>query len=85
MPVRGGIVTQRLGHAPRPRSFLVPTIAGTAAGFLALALTHADWRSAVIGTFIAAIIAVVVRGRHRLCRPGVTGPAHPGRCERVRG
>ncbi len=65
MPVRGGIVTQRLGHAPRPRSFLVPTIAGTAAGFLALALTHADWRSAVIGTFIAAIIAlsyVVVTG-----------------------
>ena len=65
MRVRGGILTQRLGHAPRPRSLLMPTIVGTAAGFLALALTHAEWRSAVIGTFIAAIIGlsyVVVTG-----------------------
>lgn len=65
MPTRGGIVRQRLGRAPRPRSFLLPAIAGTAAGVLALGLTHGTWRGAVIGTLIAAIIAlsyVVVTG-----------------------
>ena len=65
MPVRGGIVRQQLGRAPRPRSFLLPAIVGTAAGVIALALTHGTWRSAVIGTLIAALIAlsyVVVTG-----------------------
>jgi sulfate-transporting ATPase len=65
MPARGGIVRQQLGRAPRPRSFLLPAMAGTAAGVIALVLTHGTWRSAVIGTLIAAIIAlsyVVVTG-----------------------
>jgi sulfate-transporting ATPase len=62
---RGGFVRERLGHAPRPQSFLVPTLLGTAAGVLALAVTEGSWRAAVISTFIAAIIAlslVVVTG-----------------------
>jgi ABC-type branched-subunit amino acid transport system ATPase component/ABC-type branched-subunit amino acid transport system permease subunit len=65
MPARGGIVRQRLGHAPRPRSLLVPVLAGTAVGVAALVLTAGTWRAAVIGTFIAAVIAlslVVVTG-----------------------
>ncbi|HEY7438146.1 MAG TPA: branched-chain amino acid ABC transporter permease/ATP-binding protein [Acidimicrobiia bacterium] len=65
IPVRGALTRERLGHAPRPRTFLVPTIAGAALGIVALALTHGTWRSAVIGTFIAAIISlslVVVTG-----------------------
>ncbi len=65
MPARGGLVRQRLGHAPRPRSLLVPALAGTAVGVAALVLTAGTWRAAVIGTFIAAVIGmslVVVTG-----------------------
>jgi ABC-type branched-subunit amino acid transport system ATPase component/ABC-type branched-subunit amino acid transport system permease subunit len=65
MPVRGGLVRQPLGRAPRPRSLLVPTVAGTAVGLLALVATSGSWRAAVIGTFIAAVIGlslVVVTG-----------------------
>ena len=65
IPARGGLLRQRLGRAPRPRSLLVPTIAGTTIGVVALAVTSGTWRSAVIGTFIAAILGlsyVVVTG-----------------------
>jgi ABC-type branched-subunit amino acid transport system ATPase component/ABC-type branched-subunit amino acid transport system permease subunit len=65
MPVRGGLVRQRLGHAPRPRSLLVPTVVGAVVGLLALLVTAGSWRAAVIGTFIAAVIGlslVVVTG-----------------------
>jgi ABC-type branched-subunit amino acid transport system ATPase component/ABC-type branched-subunit amino acid transport system permease subunit len=65
MPVRGGLVRQPLGRAPRPRSLLVPTVAGAAVGLIALVATSWTWRAAVIGTFIAAIIGlslVVVTG-----------------------
>ena len=65
MPVRGGLVRQRLGHAPRPRSLVLPTLVGTAVGLLALLVTDGSWRAAVIGTFIAAVIGlslVVVTG-----------------------
>jgi sulfate-transporting ATPase len=65
MPVRGGLVRQRLGHAPRPRSLLLPAAVGTAVGVVALMLTSGSWRAAVIGTFIAAVIGlslVVVTG-----------------------
>jgi sulfate-transporting ATPase len=65
IPVRGDVVRQQLGRATRPRSLLVPTIVGTVAGLLALALTHGTWRSAVIATLIAAILGlsyVVVTG-----------------------
>jgi sulfate-transporting ATPase len=65
MPVRGGITRQPLGHAPRPRSLLLPTAVGTAIGLAALLVTTGTWRAAVIGTFIAAVIGmslVVVTG-----------------------
>jgi ABC-type branched-subunit amino acid transport system ATPase component/ABC-type branched-subunit amino acid transport system permease subunit len=65
MPVRGGLIRQRLGHAPRPRSLRLPTVVGTAVGFVALVLTAGTWRAAIIGTFIAAVIGlslVVVTG-----------------------
>jgi sulfate-transporting ATPase len=65
IPARGGRLRQQLGQAPRPRSLLVPTIAGTAIGLVALAVTSGTWRSAVIGSFIAAILGlsyVVVTG-----------------------
>lgn len=65
IPARGGFLRQHLGRAPRPRSLLVPTIAGTAVGVVALVLTAGTSRSAVIGTFIAAILGlslVVVTG-----------------------
>jgi sulfate-transporting ATPase len=65
IPVRGGVTRERLGRAPRPRTFLVPTISGAVVGVVALAVTSGTWRSAVIGTFIAAIISlslVVVTG-----------------------
>jgi ABC-type branched-subunit amino acid transport system ATPase component/ABC-type branched-subunit amino acid transport system permease subunit len=65
IPSRGALTRERLGRAPRPRTFLVPMLIGAAFGIVALVLTHGTWRSAVIGTFIAAIISlslVVVTG-----------------------
>ncbi|HET6954592.1 MAG TPA: branched-chain amino acid ABC transporter permease/ATP-binding protein [Acidimicrobiales bacterium] len=65
MPVRGSLLRHPLGRAPRPRSLLVPTVAGFGVGLVALLVTDGTWRSAVIGTFIAAIIGlslVVVTG-----------------------
>ncbi|HZM41962.1 MAG TPA: branched-chain amino acid ABC transporter permease/ATP-binding protein [Acidimicrobiales bacterium] len=65
MPVRGGLIRQRLGRAPRPRSLLGPTVVGTLVGIGALVLTQGTWRAAIIATFIAAIIGlslVVVTG-----------------------
>jgi ABC-type branched-subunit amino acid transport system ATPase component/branched-subunit amino acid ABC-type transport system permease component len=65
LPGRGGLVRQRLGHAPRPRSLVLPTVVGTAVGLVALVATDGTWRAAVIASFIAAIIGlslVVVTG-----------------------
>jgi ABC-type branched-subunit amino acid transport system ATPase component/ABC-type branched-subunit amino acid transport system permease subunit len=65
IPARGALTRERLGRAPRPRTFVVPMLSGAALGIVALVLTHGTWRSAVIGTFIAAIISlslVVVTG-----------------------
>ncbi|HEY8527600.1 MAG TPA: branched-chain amino acid ABC transporter permease/ATP-binding protein [Acidimicrobiales bacterium] len=65
MPARGGLVRQKLGHAPRPRSYTGPIVVGTAVGVVMLLITDGTWRAAVIGTFIAAIIGlslVVVTG-----------------------
>ncbi|MDT3443324.1 MULTISPECIES: branched-chain amino acid ABC transporter permease/ATP-binding protein [unclassified Pseudofrankia] len=65
MPVRGGLVRQSLGLAPRPRSLTLPTVAGTVVGVLFLVLLHGTWRAAVIGTIIAAVIGlslIVVTG-----------------------
>jgi sulfate-transporting ATPase len=65
IPARGGILRQHLGRAPRPRNLLVPTVMGAAVGVLALVVTDGSSRSAVIGTFIGAVLAlslVVVTG-----------------------
>jgi ABC-type branched-subunit amino acid transport system ATPase component/ABC-type branched-subunit amino acid transport system permease subunit len=65
MSVRGTLVRQPLGRAPRPRSLMLPTVAGFVVGVVALGVTHGTARSAVIGTFIFAVIAlslVVVTG-----------------------
>jgi ABC-type branched-subunit amino acid transport system ATPase component/branched-subunit amino acid ABC-type transport system permease component len=65
LPTRGEIVRRSLGRAPRARSLLLPTLAGTAIGVFALVATSGTWRSAVIATFIAAILGlslVVVTG-----------------------
>ncbi|HET6953519.1 MAG TPA: ATP-binding cassette domain-containing protein [Acidimicrobiales bacterium] len=65
IPVRGGLVRQPLGRAPRPRSLAVPATVGSLVGVGALLVTDGTWRAAVIGTFIAAIIGlsqVVVTG-----------------------
>lgn len=65
MAARGGMIRQRLGRAPRPQSLVLSTAVGAGLGLLALLLTTGTWRAAVIGTFIAAIIAlslVVVTG-----------------------
>jgi ABC-type branched-subunit amino acid transport system ATPase component/branched-subunit amino acid ABC-type transport system permease component len=65
MPARGGLVRHPLGRAPRPRGILVPAIAGTVVGALALVLTSGTWRNAVITSMIAGVIAlsyVVITG-----------------------
>src|SRR5205807_3720445 len=58
MPVRGILVRQPLGRAPRPRGLLLPTVVGLLAGVVVLAITHGTWRAAVIGTLIAGVIAL---------------------------
>jgi sulfate-transporting ATPase len=65
IPARGGLVRQPLGRAPRPRSFLLPTIGGLLLGTAALVLTEGSWRAAVIASLITAVIGlsfVVVTG-----------------------
>src|SRR5207248_3313570 len=65
LQVRGVLVRQPLGAAPRPRSFLLPAVAGSAVGVLLLLVTQGTWRGAVIGTFIVAVLGlsyVVVTG-----------------------
>ncbi|MCK9894518.1 ATP-binding cassette domain-containing protein [Frankia sp. AgB32] len=65
IPLRGGLVRQPLGRAPRPRRLTVPTLVGAAVGVVALLVTDGTWRAAVIATFIFAIIGlslVVVTG-----------------------
>ena len=65
MPARSGLVRQPLGRAPRPRSLLLSTVAGTAVGVVALVATSGEWRAAVIASMIAGVIAlslVVVTG-----------------------
>jgi ABC-type branched-subunit amino acid transport system ATPase component/ABC-type branched-subunit amino acid transport system permease subunit len=65
MPVRGLLLRHPLGRAPRPRGLTLPTVVGFLVGVLALLVTDGNWRAAVIGTFIAGVIAlslVVVTG-----------------------
>ena len=58
MPVRGTLIRHPLGRAPRPRSLFLPTVGGLVAGVVALVITDGTWRGAVIGSFIAGIIAL---------------------------
>ena len=65
VPERGALLRSHLGRAPRPRSYLVPIVAGFAAGAIALLVTSGSTRAAVINTIIFAILAlslVVVTG-----------------------
>ncbi len=65
VPERGALLRSHLGRAPRPRSYLVPIVAGFAAGAIALLVTTGSTRAAVINTIIFAILAlslVVVTG-----------------------
>jgi sulfate-transporting ATPase len=65
IPVRGGLLRQPLGRAPRVRSLWFPTAVGAVGGIMALLLTTGTWRSSVIDTFIAGIIGlslIVVTG-----------------------
>ncbi len=65
VPERGALLRTHLGRAPRPRSYLVPIVAGYAAGAIALLVTSGSTRAAVINTIIFAILAlslVVVTG-----------------------
>ena len=65
VPVRGTLLRTPLGRAPRPRSYALPIFMGFVAGAVALVVTHGSARSAVISTFISAILAlslVVVTG-----------------------
>ncbi len=65
LPGRGALVLQTLGRAPRPRSWLVPTVAGVSAGVACLYAFEGGYRSAVINSMIFGVIAlslVVVTG-----------------------
>jgi ABC-type branched-subunit amino acid transport system ATPase component/ABC-type branched-subunit amino acid transport system permease subunit len=65
LPQRGSVVLRTLGHAPRPRHILAPTLIGVAAALVALALTSGNARLGVMTTLIFAILAlslVVVTG-----------------------
>jgi ABC-type branched-subunit amino acid transport system ATPase component/branched-subunit amino acid ABC-type transport system permease component len=65
VPERGTLLRSHLGRAPRPRSYLVPIVAGTVVGAVALLVTSGSSRIAVITTIIFAILAlslVVVTG-----------------------
>jgi ABC-type branched-subunit amino acid transport system ATPase component/branched-subunit amino acid ABC-type transport system permease component len=65
LPSRGVILQRTLGRAPRPQRILLPAVLGTVAGALAVILLHHNWRSAMVTSFIFAIIClslVVVTG-----------------------
>lgn len=60
MPARGTLTQQQLGKAPRAQGLVVPAAVGTSIGLVALLATSGQWRAAVIGSFIAAIIGLSV-------------------------
>jgi sulfate-transporting ATPase len=65
IPVRGGLIRQPLGRAPRPRGVAAPIVIGSIFGVAALLLTSGTSRSAVIASLIAGVIGlsyVVVTG-----------------------
>ena len=75
-----GWCASRWAQAPRPRSLAgARPSPGPRSAWSPCVLTAGTWRAAVIGTFIAGGHRAVVRGRHRLRRAGVAGPARAGR------
>ena len=65
LPTRGSLVLQTLGRAPRPRSWVLPVLGGSALGLVAVLVTDGSYRSAVITSLIFAVISlslVVVTG-----------------------
>ena len=65
IPARGGLIRQPLGRRPARGRCWARRWSARVVGVLALVLTDGTWRSAVIGTFIAAVIGlslVVVTG-----------------------
>ena len=65
LPTRGTLLAQTLGRAPRPRSWTIPLVGGTALGLVAVLATDGSYRSAVITSLIFGVISlslVVVTG-----------------------
>ena len=65
LPTRGTLLAQTLGRAPRPRSWTLPVLGGTAIGLVAVLATSGSYRSAVITSLIFGVISlslVVVTG-----------------------
>ncbi len=65
LPTRGTLVVQSLGRAPRPRSWKVPLVVGSAIGLFAVLATTGSYRAAVITSLIYGVLSlslVVVTG-----------------------
>lgn len=65
LPTRGTLMEKSMGKSPRPHNMVVPIVAGTAIGAIALLVTEHSIRGAVVLSMIMAIIAlsqVVVTG-----------------------
>jgi sulfate-transporting ATPase len=65
VPERGSVQRPPLGRAPRPRSYLLPIVAGSVVGAVALVVTQGSARASLINSLILAIVAlslVVVTG-----------------------
>jgi ABC-type branched-subunit amino acid transport system ATPase component/branched-subunit amino acid ABC-type transport system permease component len=65
LPSRGTLIRSSMGRAPRPSNLVVPTVVAGSAGALMLIFTHGSWRSALVTSFILAIVSlslVVVTG-----------------------
>ena len=65
LPSRGVVVRPALGRAPRPRSILWPTVAGTLLGVVGVLTLSGDWLMALVSGFIFSVIGlslVIVTG-----------------------
>lgn len=65
LPQRGSVVLRTLGHAPKPKRVILPTLVGVIVAVVALAMTAGNARLGVTTTLIFAILAlslVVITG-----------------------
>jgi ABC-type branched-subunit amino acid transport system ATPase component/branched-subunit amino acid ABC-type transport system permease component len=65
LPGRGEMQRRSLGHAPRPRSLLLPSVVGLIAVGVSLVIAHGTLRDAIITSLVLAIVTlsmVVVTG-----------------------